>query len=157
MQWTAETTTAGFTTATPWRAPGTKTAIANVAMQEKDPASLLNHYRALVALRKAHPALQTGDLTLVETGNPGLYAILRCADSENLLVLINLSGQPVSDYALSIQEPLLPTGAILQDLLFGAGKISGARFKDGRFETYKPKPELAPYEMLIIRWIPWLE
>ena len=52
MRWTAGTN-AGFSTGTPWEALGSGPAQANVAAESADPASLLAHYRRLIALRAA--------------------------------------------------------------------------------------------------------
>ena len=51
MQWSDEAN-AGFTTAKPWLKVNENYKAINVAAQEKDPASVLNYYRRLVALRK---------------------------------------------------------------------------------------------------------
>ena len=76
MQW-SDMPNAGFTTGAPWRTVDPNSSIVNVAVQDDDPDSLLNLYRTLAKLRTRHSALQTGALSLLETGNPGLYAILR--------------------------------------------------------------------------------
>jgi alpha-amylase len=55
MSWTADTTRAGFSTGTPFRALAGNVATHNVAAQEADPSSLLAHYRSLLALRRAAP------------------------------------------------------------------------------------------------------
>ena len=52
MQWSDEAN-AGFTTAKPWLKVNENYKDINVAAQEKDPASVLNYYRRLVALRKS--------------------------------------------------------------------------------------------------------
>jgi maltose alpha-D-glucosyltransferase/alpha-amylase len=67
-----------------------------VAAQEADPGSLLNRVRALIALRRAHPALgAAGDFVPV-TVEAGEYPIvyLRGARGERLLVAINPTGRP---------------------------------------------------------------
>jgi len=53
MSWTG---TAGFTTGTPYRSLSGNVTSFNVQAQEADPASLLNFYKAMLALRNAHPA-----------------------------------------------------------------------------------------------------
>ncbi|MGY0197028.1 alpha-amylase family glycosyl hydrolase [Leptothrix sp. BB-4] len=60
MSWTGERGRAGFTTGTPFRALAGNAATQNVAAQQADPASLLSHYRAVIALRRALPALVEG-------------------------------------------------------------------------------------------------
>ena len=52
MQWSDEAN-AGFTTAKPWLKVNENYKAINVAAQEKDPSSVLNYYRRLVALRKS--------------------------------------------------------------------------------------------------------
>jgi len=49
MQWDAG---GGFTTGTPWL-PMVDPQVRNVADQRDDPRSLLNHYRELIARRRA--------------------------------------------------------------------------------------------------------
>ena len=52
MQWSSGKN-AGFTTGTPWLQVNSNYAEINVAQQEKDPDSVLNYYRKLVAVRKS--------------------------------------------------------------------------------------------------------
>ncbi len=63
MQWSAEVN-AGFSTGNPWREPDSNFEIVNVANQTNDPASLFSHYRNLIQLRNAYPALQSGDFSI---------------------------------------------------------------------------------------------
>ena len=50
----------GFTTGAPWLPLSADTASINVATQREEPASILNLYRRLLALRRAEPALSLG-------------------------------------------------------------------------------------------------
>lgn len=148
MQWN-DSPNAGFTSAPQaWRDPFKDYTTVNVAAQENDPASLLNHYRALIALRKAHPALQTGSTSLIDPGNRSVYAILRSEGNENILVLINLSGSPISEYALSLDQAPLPDGTYTLKTLFGSSaqplSVSG-----GALQAHQPISELAPYSVHI--------
>ena len=118
MQWSADAN-AGFTTATPWRAPASDYQQVNVALENEDSASLLNYYRTLTKLRLEHPALNGGEISLMETDNPGVYAVLRSSGSEKILVLVNLKDTPISDYQLSLEESLLSDGVIVPKTLFG--------------------------------------
>jgi alpha-glucosidase len=61
MQWDA-TPNAGFTapTARPWLPLATDYATMNVAVQRKDPKSMLSLHRRLIALRRSTPALSVG-------------------------------------------------------------------------------------------------
>jgi glycosidase len=75
MQWNAESN-GGFTTGDPWMAPDSKYKFVNVEAQNNDPESLLSHYRILIQLRNAHPALQTGDFQIVKSENAIFQASL---------------------------------------------------------------------------------
>ncbi|MEW5940069.1 MAG: alpha-amylase family glycosyl hydrolase [Chloroflexota bacterium] len=103
MQWSADAN-AGFTLGVPWEPVNPDFAQVNVAAQTDDPASLLAHYRALVRLRNAHPALRTGSATLVPTNHPSVFALLRADENEAILALVNLGGEFVRAYQLDLRE-----------------------------------------------------
>jgi glycosidase len=64
----------------------------SVAEEEGDPRSLLNHYRKLLALRRAHPSLAIGDQSVLKSP-PNILAIQRSTRTERLLVIANLSAK----------------------------------------------------------------
>ena len=66
----------------------------SVSAQDNVPVSLLNFYRKLLKLRKQHPALQTGDFKEIETDNENILVFRRWNESENLVMLLNLSDVP---------------------------------------------------------------
>ena len=105
MHWTAERA-AGFTTGTPWEPLRPDSMTANVAAQENDPASLLNHHRKLIHLRAANPALATGELIPLTTNNPAVTAYLRKTDAQTVLVVANLGG-PASEVTVSATNSIL--------------------------------------------------
>ncbi len=121
MQW-SDGANAGFTSANPWRAPNADYTTINVAAQENDQKSLLNHYRALIGLRKSHPALGSGNLYLLDTKNSGIFAALRVSGEEIILVLVNLTDETISDYALTLDEAVLTENAYETKMLFGGGQ-----------------------------------
>jgi alpha-amylase len=88
MQWNSAAG-AGFTSGTPWEAPQRDWVSKNVAAQDRDPASLLNHYRRLIHLRNEHPALSDGDLQQGGAMNPAVAAIMRGSREETILVALN--------------------------------------------------------------------
>ncbi|MCX7681501.1 MAG: alpha-amylase family glycosyl hydrolase, partial [Anaerolineae bacterium] len=152
MQWSAEKH-AGFTTAArPWRAPQSNYTTVNVAAQTGDPNSLLSHYRSLIHLRNAHPALRVGEWREVRVEDKRVYASLRHdqkATGEMLLVLINLSGEAVSDYSLSL--PAGPLSAGSATALFGAAEVQPPVLNTrGGFDEYQPLPRLEPYATYVI-------
>jgi glycosidase len=153
MQWNAEPNS-GFTTGKPWRAPDASYKEVNVDAQTNDAGSLLSHYRALIQVRNAHSALRTGSYTEVKSNNPGIYASLRMDNEEAVLVIINLSDQPITDYALSLKSAVLTDGTYSVEWLFGMGQAKGPEVTRGVFENYKPVDELNPFSTLIVKLQP---
>jgi alpha-amylase len=150
MQWSGDAN-AGFTTGTPWRAPATGYEQVNVALENEDSSSLLNHYRLLNKLRQGHQALANGNLHLVETGNSGVYAVLRSSGSEKILVLVNLKDTPISDYQLSLNESVLSEGVLTPKTLFGTTNATQVTISEGRLNGYKPIEELLPDESYVFQ------
>ena len=106
MQWSAAPS-GGFTTGTPWEPlqPDWKTK--NVAAQDTSRESLLNHYRGLIQLRNAHPALGGGSLTLLRTDDTTgtIAAWLRSSGDESFLIVVNFSRR----HGRFITEPVPPS------------------------------------------------
>ncbi len=65
MQWNSDPN-AGFTSGTPWNSIPETYKTYNVADELKDPNSILNWYKQLLALRRSNPALLDGDYFGVE-------------------------------------------------------------------------------------------
>jgi len=94
IQWDA-TKNGGFTDGEPWIKPNPNCQEVNVASQENDPNSVLNHYRSLVNLRKENEVLVYGDYMLLEPGHTELYVYRRVLDDSDLLVILNFSKKSV--------------------------------------------------------------
>lgn len=94
MPWDDAEPNAGFTTGRPWRPLHPDHARANVARQQRDPHSVLNFYRRLIALRAAEPALIHGRYTLLLPANRSLYAYTRILNGHGFAVLCNLTPHP---------------------------------------------------------------
>lgn len=90
MQWSAEPQ-AGFTTGTPWLPVNSNHSTLNVEVQEANSSSILNHFKSLTALRKAHPALVHGAYSIIQKEHPTVYAYSRVLNSDKYLVLLNFS------------------------------------------------------------------
>jgi oligo-1,6-glucosidase len=95
MQWDASPG-AGFTTGTPWLPVNPDHRSINAAAQRDDPDSVLAHYKRLVALRHAEPAVALGDFTMLLPDDRQVYAFTRRLESTELLVLCNVSGSPAT-------------------------------------------------------------
>jgi alpha-glucosidase len=91
MQWD-DGPSAGFTRGTPWLpvAPSFKTH--NVAAELKDPHSILNFYKRLLALRRNNAALLDGDYVSMIPDDPHVLSYLRRTASQSVLVVLNMSG-----------------------------------------------------------------
>lgn len=95
MPWQGDAPNAGFTTADePWLPIPEDHYHSAVDQQESSPSSLLNKYRRLISWRKTQPALDTGDLQLLDTPEPVLGFIRSC-ERQTLLCLFNISPMPV--------------------------------------------------------------
>ena len=94
MPWTAGAAQAGFSTVEPWLPVDPRHAALAVDAQEADPASMLNLTRRLIALRRHHPALRTGGMTML-AANDGLLTFRRDAEADSLLAVFNLGHHAV--------------------------------------------------------------
>jgi maltose alpha-D-glucosyltransferase / alpha-amylase len=65
--------------------------VVNVAMQERDPGSLLAWMRRLIAVRRQHPAFGRGSLEFLEPLNRHILAYLRAYEGTTILCVANLS------------------------------------------------------------------
>lgn len=92
MQWD-RTPHAGFSTMTPWLPQSDDAETRNVDIELADPTSVLNLYRRLIAVRRAHPALVSGSYRRIKA-EKGLITYLRQQDDERFLVALNLTGEP---------------------------------------------------------------
>jgi alpha-amylase len=119
--------------------------------QQDDPGSVLNHYRSLIALRNAHPALRVGDLYILETGNSGLFASLRKSINESVLVVVNLKDIAIRDFTLSLNKSDLQPGTYTTIPLMGEGPFTQIRIGQvGGFSNYLPSEEIPAYGTWII-------
>jgi alpha-glucosidase len=82
---------AGFTRGRPWLPIPASAAQRNVAVESRDPDSVLSTYRRLLALRRASLPLLDGDFRFVNGGDPEVLAYLRETEDEAVLVTLNLS------------------------------------------------------------------
>jgi alpha-glucosidase len=83
----------GFTTGRPWLPSHPDSDRLAVTVQEGDPASALELYRRLIALRRARPALQHGSYRSVHAA-PDVFAYVREHEGERLLVALNFAPFP---------------------------------------------------------------
>ncbi len=90
MQWSVAKN-GGFSTGSPWESLQPDWSTKNVAAQDRERGSLLNHYRRLIGLRNAHVALRRGKLRMAST-DPSLRAtaaFMRIDPAETVFVALN--------------------------------------------------------------------
>src|SRR5690606_3385773 len=88
MVWEAGEVNAGFSTGKPWLPVPENHRTKAVDVQDVDDLSVLAHYRAVLALRRAHPALVSGTIRLLEAEGDVL-AFIREGGGEKLLCVFN--------------------------------------------------------------------
>ena len=93
---------AGFSAAEPWLPLHADWRTRNVMAEERDPASMLHLYRALLALRRSEPALAVGAIADIRADGDVL-SYERARDGRRLLVMLNLGRD----------SRALPAGALL--------------------------------------------
>lgn len=113
MSWTARSD--GFSTGTPFRPVAPNIATHNAQAQAADPASLLNFYRSMLALRNSQPAIARGSYE-APLAQGRVLSFQRAWRGERVLVVINY-GRDAADTTL----PGLPAKARLRPLLRHAG------------------------------------
>jgi len=93
MQWNGNSH-AGFTTGTPWNSVPATYSTYNVADELKDPNSILNWYKGLLALRHTNSALLDGDYIALNENDPNVLSYLRKSRNGAAIVVINMSAAP---------------------------------------------------------------
>ena len=95
MQWDAGPH-AGFTQGEPWLGVNPNHTEINAEDERANPDSVFHHYRRLIELRHDEPAVALGDFTMLLEDDPQVYAFTRALDGTELLVVVNVSGEPAS-------------------------------------------------------------
>jgi alpha-glucosidase len=118
MQWN-DSPYAGFSPSSPWLPIPASFKTHNVSSELADPASVLQFYRHLLALRHQERALLYGDYVALNPDNPKVLSYLRRYKNEAVLVVLNMSAtaQQISfnlsedGFASPKATPLLTTSA----------------------------------------------
>lgn len=98
----------------------------SVVEEDRDPTSLLNHYRKLLTLRQAHPALTDGDQRIIPNGGK-ILVVERSGGGERLMIIANLSDQG-AEYLVSGR-----------DLLTGS-PVNGVQLRPYQTVVIRPYP-----------------
>ncbi len=95
VPWNAGANEGGFTTAEPWLPLGADNLARAVDQQELDHNSLLHFTRAMLAMRRNHPALQQGDVQHCEVQG-AVLRLERKHGGEHIRCLFNFSDMAIS-------------------------------------------------------------
>jgi oligo-1,6-glucosidase len=109
MQWD-ETLNAGFSTGTPWKKVNPNYPSINVAQQEADPNSVLNHFKKMTQIRKTNKVLVYGDYSMIQEEHPTVYAFKRFDEKSSHTILLNFSetnSEITLDEAFEGKTPLI--------------------------------------------------
>ena len=95
MHWNNQTN-AGFSEGTPWIELNPNYPEINVESALADPGSIFYHYKTLIELRKAHPAIVYGSFIPVFEEHDKVFAYVRELNGEQLFVVCNFSGDSLT-------------------------------------------------------------
>ena len=93
MQWNTAPN-AGFSKKDPWLPVPPSYQTHNVASEAKDPNSVLNLYKKVLALRHTNEALLEGSYTALNQDDPNVMSYLRSYKGKAVLVALNMSAVP---------------------------------------------------------------
>ena len=120
MPWQKNQVNSGFSNGVPWLPIPSSHTCKAIDVQDGDPSSALNCYRAFNQWRRSIPLLQHGDIQFLDTEEPVLAFVRAsnetCVAHSKLLVCLNLSD--------SVQQISLK-GFTIQDVVTGHGIQSG--------------------------------
>lgn len=104
---------AGFTTGTPWMKFHQDHKTLNVKVQEQDPNSVLNYYKALIKLRRDPKYIDTftsGTFVALADPNDHTLAYLRQGHNQSIMVVSNFGASSVTFAAHDDAQILLSSG-----------------------------------------------
>lgn len=141
MQWNEEVNS-GFTTSTPWIRVNSNYKEINVDKQSKDPNSIVNYYRDIIALRKNNPLFIYGDFREINKEHKNVYSYIRELENEKVLVICNFFEQE-TEYTLPRNE-----GLNSSELLISNYEQAQA-IEDGEMVVLRPY-EARVYKMTLV-------
>ncbi len=129
MPW-SDAANLGFTTGTPWLPAAREHQGLTVAAQQADPGSMLAFSKAMIAFRKAHPALVTGAIEMLDAPDP-ILAFVRTHGDQRIVCVLNMGPDATAwTSAWMSDAKLSPEGAGEADLAAAALSLGpyAARF-----------------------------
>jgi oligo-1,6-glucosidase len=135
MQWDTSAN-GGFTTGKPWLAVNPNYKEINAAEELKNPDSIYNYTKAMIALRHATPALVYGSYEDLDPMNPSIFAYTRALGVDRYLVVLNFSDKPAN---YKIPGGVNPTQLLMTNL--------------GSTEVDTSTLHLKPWEARVYRYV----
>jgi alpha-glucosidase len=93
MQWNSSEN-AGFSKSTPWLPVPPTYETHNVAVESKNPDSVLEFYKRVLKLRHTNDALMSGSYKAINENDANVLSYLRTYKDESVVVVLNMSGTP---------------------------------------------------------------
>jgi alpha-glucosidase len=133
MQWSSAPN-AGFTTGKPWLPIPESAKTYNVAVESKDPHSILSFYRQVLALRKSEAAFLEGAYVALNESDPNVMSYLRKSKGETILVVLNFSNTAQNPSFDLSKEGF--TNAKVKGLLQNAASVPDGVLKTVQLDAY---------------------
>jgi glycosidase len=149
MQWSAQAG-GGFTAGKPWENPQSDWRTKNVAAQDRDAGSLLNHYRRLIHLRNEHSALSTGQLAVGTANDPAVAAYVRRAPTETVIVIANFGAYAVPNVSVTPDSGTAALTGVLERIYEDPPNGCAKEARIGASGSLSLGP-IAPYGLCLFR------
>jgi alpha-glucosidase len=125
MQWDTSKH-AGFTTGTPWLPVPESAARYNVAVEHRNPESILNFYKRLISLRRLRPALRIGSYVALNPDDENVFSYLRKSPDNRHAIVVAINMTPSARSVSFDLEAMGYPGASLESLLASPSRTLGA-------------------------------
>lgn len=119
MQW-SDAPFGGFSTAEPWFCVNPNYHQINAREELDDPDSVFYFYQTLIRLRKRYPVIRDGSFTLLLPEDEQIFAYIRDADEEHMLVVCNFSNR---EAAFPMPEQFEDAPCVLANYADPAGNL----------------------------------
>lgn len=147
MQW-SNSTHAGFTTGTPWRAVNSNFASFNVSIMQNDVNSLWNHYKKLIQIRSADSILLMGTSKNIITNFNEIHSYRRTYNNEDIIVLQNTSATTIPNFNFQFTRTDLSNQEFILNDVFNDTTINIL----ANNSKYNISLEMKPYQTRILKF-----
>ena len=120
MQWNASTSAGFSTNPRTWLPVAPDYKQVNVEIESKDPNSMLNWYKKLIALRRTNPAIHEGEMTMLDVHNDQILSWARTAPGgKTVVVACNFTAAP---HTFSVADAAGRSGKTAKTLAASGGE-----------------------------------